>query len=238
MKACIALFLATLQPAVADPNPIHRWTFDNLEDSVGKLTLTLHGGAVLGNGSLRLDGRDSYAVSQPLETSLGARTLVAWVTLATLDQCGGGIASLVNFDGKDVFDGIVYGEFSAGAWDNGSDNSIRSLGKPKAKPEEATTELVIAISYSVDGAIRLYRNGHLLQFTSENGGLVEYPGASRSKPSSQAAFFFGVRHEDRTQSSPSSGGRSAFLNGEIHEVQVFDRELTAAEIAALSAMQK
>ena len=63
-----------------------RWTFDGAKAAV--MPGTLHGGAEIVNGRLKLGKPGAFFKTAPLPKEIGARTLEAWVALATLEQGG------------------------------------------------------------------------------------------------------------------------------------------------------
>ena len=69
---------------------------------------TLHGGAEIVNGRLKLGKPGAFFKTAPLPKEIAARTLEAWVALATLEQGGGAAISLESSTGAD-FDAIVFG---------------------------------------------------------------------------------------------------------------------------------
>ena len=68
-----------------------------------------------------LDGKESFAITEPLKVPLGEKTLEAWVALSTLEQGGGGVVS-VEADNGQRFDAIVFGERQLRQWMAGSDS--------------------------------------------------------------------------------------------------------------------
>lgn len=90
--------------------------------------------------------------------TLRDKTLVAWVTLATLDQRGGSVLTIDDHAGG--FDGIVFGELTPRKWMAGSEFYRRSQREQSAVPEEkaASNELAqVAVSYR-GRAVTVYRN--------------------------------------------------------------------------------
>lgn len=87
--------------------PYARWTFDeDARDCVGTMHGKLMGEALIVNGRLRCNGKNSY-VQAPLTKAIKEKSLEAWVSLATLDQH----CIILNIgDQSGTWDGIVYGE--------------------------------------------------------------------------------------------------------------------------------
>ena len=197
-------------PAVVAP--LHRWTFEG-----GNLPATLVGGAKVAGGRLVLDGKAAFAVSAPLTTDVRAKTLEAWVTLPTLNQGGGGVISIETETGA-VFDAIVFAERKPRQWMAGSDH-YRRTRDPDGPDETAEPgQLVhVAVTYEASGRIQVYRDG------APYGKAYTPAGETPTFKAGTARVLFGKRH--------TGGGRSFFL-GEIAEARLYDRALTADEVAA------
>ncbi len=203
------------------PSPVSRWSFDtDARDQVGSLHGELLGGATLRNGRLILDGKEAHLRTPPLSRDLREKTLEAWITLATLDQQGGGVLTVEKSNGS-VFDAIVFGEKSPKKWVNGSNNFRRSQLLDGAVESAKPGELVhLAVVYRADNSIAFYRNGALyapaFTPTGDDSGLPTFAaGASH--------VLLGRRH---------TGGGRAFFAGEIDEARLYDRALTTEEVAA------
>ena len=213
-------------PPIPPDGEIHRWTFNgDTSDSVGNAELALHGGASLREGHLILNGTDAFAVStasSPL--ALAERTFVAWVDPANLTQQAGGVLTIVReLEGvTDTFDGIVYAEQVPGQWMNGSNSLARSVATNGgiAESVSGSDKVMIAITYGPGNAINLFRNGQPYNtLSATKGTLVGYPvGETR--------FHLGQRH-------PGSGNPNRFFAGRIDEARVYNRPLSAGEIADL-----
>ncbi|MEO6784844.1 MAG: DUF1549 domain-containing protein, partial [Chthoniobacteraceae bacterium] len=207
------------QNASLAPRPIARWAFDgNARDSVGTLHGELLGGAQIRNGRLVLNGTDACFRSAPLAKELREKTLEAWVSLATLDQRGGGVITVEDAKGH-VFDSIVFAEKEPQHWVAGSNNFRRSQnvgGPPEtAKPGELVH---VAAVYRADGTIALFRNG------------TPYGQPWKSPTESPIAFAAGNAHV-LLGKRHTPGGR-AFLAGEIEEARLYDRALDPADLLA------
>jgi mono/diheme cytochrome c family protein len=209
----------------AGPAPIARWTFEgDAKDSAGHLDAVLSGGASLVNGRLRLNGTDGVARTGPLPHSVREKTLEAWVALATLDQPGG-VLTLEDEAGH-VFDGIVFGERQPRKWTAGSAFFARTLDL--AAPEETSPpgSLVhLAITYGADNRIAVYRNGQPYGESYVPAAAPE--SALRTFAAGGSHLLFGLRHSEGAR--PGDG---RWLHGEIEEARLYDRALTAAEVAA------
>ncbi|KAB2667652.1 MAG: DUF1549 domain-containing protein, partial [Verrucomicrobia bacterium] len=199
------------------PAPLARWTFeDDLRDDAGAMHGHAEGGAVVRDGRLVLNGKDAWVVTDPLPAALREKTLEAWVTLAGLEQRGGGVLTVQTPD-SNVFDSIVIGEREPGHWIAGSDgfNRTRDVGGPAetAKPNELVH---IAIAHGADNSISLYRDGKPYGQTYRHGTLAPFASGS-------ARVVLGKRH--------LGAGIAAFA-GEVEEARVYARALSADEIAA------
>ena len=201
--------------------PVARWTFEgNARDAVGELHGTLQDGAVIRNGRLVLDGKAAHVRTMALDRDLTAKTLEAWVALSTLDQGGGGVMTVETNDGS-VFDSIVFAEREARKWVPGSDHFRRSqiLDGPAetASPEQLVHVVLV---HRADHSVAFYRDG-------KPYGMAYTPAGEHSSlrtfTTAGSHILFGRRH---------TGGGRAFLAGEIEEARLYDRALSAEEVAA------
>ena len=212
--------LATRGPNEGEgPLPFAAWDFEtDFKDQVGSLHGKVHGSARLENGALILDGKGHVSTAE-LSKDLRAKTLVARVKLSTLDQRGGGVVSA---ESGAIFDSIVYGEQAPRQWLAGSNVFARTepfRGTPESAA--ATNGFVhLAIVYHEDGRIQGYREGKPYGRSYKKGGVHTF-GAGQSH------VLFGLRH------GAPSGDR--LLRGRIDEAAVFDRALSAEEVAALAS---
>ncbi len=207
--------------AAAPPEPpqaLATWEFDgDFEDSVGSLNATAHGSAKIEDGCLVLDGKDAWVATQPCMIDLHEKTLEAWVQLDHLDQSGGGVISVQTLDGT-TFDAIVFGEREPRKWMAGSNGFVRTMPFNGTDEADANARAVhFAIVYQKDGTIIGYRDGVPY-------GTSYRPGDLQSFAAGQFQIIFGLRH------SPVGGNR--MLAGRIQRAQVYNRALTADEVAA------
>ncbi|MEX0726002.1 MAG: DUF1549 domain-containing protein [Planctomycetaceae bacterium] len=200
------------------PEPLASWNFDDdFNDVVGKLHGRAEGGAQIHKGSLELDGRGAYMASAPIEKDVTEKTLEAWVKLRDLDQRGGGVISIQTLDGV-TFDAIVFGEQEPKRWMAGSNGFVRTQSFQGSDESLAHNEFVhVAITYDADGVITGYRNG--IKYGSSYKSSV--PVTFRA---GEAQIVAGLRH------APPGGNR--MLAGMVDKVQLYDRALTPAEVAA------
>ena len=208
------------KPKVNVPMPIAGWDFEKgLADGIGKLDAKLHGDAHRDADGLRLTGKTGYAATPPLPWPLKTRTLAVRVTLANLEQRGGAPMSLQTLDGN-VFDAIVFGEQQRGHWLAGSNFFERT--RPFSGPIETQKKPVyFAIVYAEDGAITAYRNGEVYGKPYRATGPVRFD-------EGKAQVVFGLRH------APAAPGK--LLAGKIHRAMLFDRALSATQVAALAGV--
>ncbi|UUO04596.1 DUF1549 domain-containing protein [Blastopirellula sp. J2-11] len=195
--------------------PLAEWRFDgDATDQRGDLDGVLKGDAKIEGGALILNG--GYMETPPLKKPLKAKTLEALVSLGEPSQSGGGVISVQTLDGN-YFDSIVFGEIQPRCWIAGSDHHQRTIPLAGAPEETLGRPLLLTIVYDEDGTITVYRNTELYgksyrkgpAFTFESGG---------------SEVLLGMRHGV----APSPG---RMFRGRIHEARLYDRALSAQEIA-------
>ena len=202
--------------------PIAAWDFEkDLSDLVGKMHGNTHGAARVEDGALMLDG--GYVSTKKLSQALQEKTLVATVQLTDLRQRGGGVITVQSIGGE-FFDSIVYAERKKRHWMAGSNGFVRTEDfGGSTKEEDALTQAVhLAIAYDKDGTIRGYRNGMPYGKPIRKAGLHSF-----KKGESQV--LFGCRHGD--------GVEGRILRCKIFDAQLFDRALSAEEVAAIAKGQ-
>ncbi len=199
--------------------PLARWSFNgDARDSAGRLHGELLGGAKIQNGRLVLNGTDACFRSAPLARDLGEKTIEAWVSLATLDQRGGGVITVEDAKGG-VFDSIVFAEKEPQHWVAGSNNFKRSQNSDGPAETAKPGQLIhLAATYRADGTIAVFRNGDLYGQPWKSATESPIPFISGN-----AHILLGKRH--------TPGGK-AFLAGEIEEARIYDRALTPDELRA------
>ncbi len=210
-------------PAPKDegPKPMARWTFDlDARDDIGTLNGALQGGAVVENGRLKLNGKGAFMRTAQLAHDLREKTLEVWASLADLTQRGGGVLSVESNSGRS-FDAIVYGERVAGRWMAGSEffHRTRDLEGPAetAKPGELVH---LAVVYAADGSVAVYRNGepYAPPYTPQGE-----ESALQSYRAGDSHILLGLRH---------TGAGNGYFTGEIAEAHLYDKALSAKEVAA------
>ncbi len=209
----------TAVPVSNAPRPFAQWTFEqDVSDSLAGLQGELTGGATVSGGRLHLNGTTAKMQTTSLPKAIKEKTLETWITLTDLNQRGG-TALTLETEGGGQFDGIVYGEREPGKWISGSENFIRTKDLEATKETAAPNTLIqIAIVYHADNRIEIYRNGKPYAPAYLPSGSN---GTLRTYPAGKAHLLFGQRHT----------GAGNFLHGEIEEARLYDRALSAKEIA-------
>ncbi len=194
--------------------PVARWSFQGQpRDTIGGHDAELKSGARITDGMLVLDGKSAHAMSAPLKKSVQAKTLEAWVSLARLDQGGGGAITLESSSGA-VFDSIVFAERQSKRWMAGSNNFARTKDFNGPEETEQGKAIHLVLTTSESGEVRLYRNGKLYGQPYQTSPPPVFKAGD-------AHVAFGMRHK---------GGSRAFLGGAVDEARLYDRVLTAAEV--------
>ena len=210
------LAAAKRNPGAAEPGPVPflRWAFDAGTSS--NPTGEVKSGAAIANGRLQLPKEGAFYQSAPLTREVREKTLEAWVALRDLKQGGGAAISIETGDGR-VFDAIVFGERQARKWMAGSGGFERT--RDLDAPEEnspAGAFIHMAVVYRADNSIAVFRNG-------EPYGKPYTPGSPlQTFKAGQARVLLGMRH---------TGGGKPFLTGEIKQAALYDRALSAEEVA-------
>lgn len=204
------------------PEPFAEWTFDEgLQDEKGRLPLEIVGGAKVENGALRVDGK-SMVKSKPLPKTLKAKTLEAWVMLADLKQRGGGVLTVQDLNGG-LFDSIVFAEKTEAHWVAGSNRFERSeLFDAYPETDADSRPVHVAVVYQPDGTISGYRDGKPYGRTYRKAPRADFEAG-------KTQVILGCRH-----GSPS-GNRG--LAGQIFRARVYDRALSAEEIAKTARIE-
>ena len=197
-----------------DLKPFAAWEFNgDLKESVRSLDLTAHGKIEFKDGMAVLDR--AYLQSSALPIELKAKSLEVWCQVHNLDQRGGG---LMGIQGPgDYFDTIVIGERQPRHWISGSNVFARTEDFPESTPETKVGELLhLVMTYAEDGTTTLYRDGKPYGKPFRKGAATF--------PKEQSSVLFGLRH------TPPGGGK--FLTVSIDKARLYDRALTADEVAA------
>ena len=206
------------RPATAvkpGPAALARWSFDGAADAV--MPGELNGGATLAHGRLQLPKAGAFYKTAPIPKHIREKTLEAWVSLADLKQGGGAAIAIESEGGSPTFDAIVFGERQPNKWVPGSGGFART--RDLDAPEEsapAGTLIHMAIVYRADNSIAAYRNG-------EPYGKPYTPNSPlHTYQAGKAHVLLGLRHH---------GAGNGWLKGEIKQAALYDRALSAKEIA-------
>jgi len=200
------------------PAPLACWSFESgAHDEIGTMHGKLLGGAYVREGRLYLDGRAAYMRAEPLPQDVREKTMEAWVSLPNLVQRGGGVMSI---EDAAAFDGIVFGLSEPAKWI--ADSEWRMRTKNLAGPiENAQPWAVIhlAVVYDLEGGITVYRQGtrYCERYIPRRGRL-----SLQTFAAGESHILFGERHTRAPD----------FLAGAIEEARLYDRGLTADEVAA------
>ena len=200
-----------------DLKPFASWEFNgDLKESIGSLDLTAHGKIEFKDGMAVLD--QVYLQSPGLPIELKAKSLEVWCQVHNLDQRGGGLMGLQG--PGDFFDTIVIGERQPRHWISGSNGFARTEDFPESTPETRVGELLhLVMVYTEDGTTTLYRDGKPYGKPFRKGAATF--------PKEQTSVLFGLRH------TPPGGNK--FLKVSIDKARLYDRALTAEEVAASSS---
>jgi len=205
------------RPTITAPAPFAAWNFDkDASDALGRMNGYLEGEAEIKNGRLRLDGQGAHLRTDPIPVTLPAKTLEAWVAPANLYQRGGGVIA-VETTKKHGFDSIVFAEREPKRWIAGSNHFVRSQISEGPLETAGPREFVhVAVTYHADGTMAVYRNGAPYGAPYAKGEPLTFgPGDAR--------VLLGWRHK---------GAGNGYFAGEIEEARLYDRALTAKEVAA------
>jgi len=148
-----------------DPSLAARWSFDaGTDDDSGNLHASYAEAAAVADGRLRpAEGRDAVTITTPhLDFDLREKTLEAWVWVRKSPEKPAAVVRIRNDSGFRgfAFDAIQFAGGKQRQWENMSSSRFRSHDV-KGDPENAEpgSRVHLAITYSGDGSIRIYRNG-------------------------------------------------------------------------------
>jgi hypothetical protein len=215
-------------PLHSDGALAHRWSFNDgtANDSVGTAHGTLYGTATIVDNRLSLSGSSE---NNRMEATLGNafalgpnKTLVAWFTLTNAgdNSPDGGPLSVMN---ATSFDAITYGERTGGQWMNGSGGYDRTPANNDGALETLSEPIPIMMAITYDSSavnkIKIYRNGDL-HAEHNKGSLISHAAGEK--------VLIGPRSW--------SGFNDGYMNGYVDEARIYDKALTASEIAVLYAL--
>ncbi len=205
---------------LAAPAPFVQWTFDlNSRDLAGSLHVPLSKKAELADGRLRPAGDETSVTveTDTLPKDLREKTLEAWVWVRKLPEKSTPVLRIQNTEGfrGAAMDGIQYEAGDGRQWRNASTGRFRNADVQGA-PEQASEGQVIhiAITYTADHSIRLYRNGK------------PYGEAYTPNLEIKAARLQTYVAGEATVSL------SASKDLELEEVRIYGRALTAEQVEA------
>jgi len=202
-----------------DLKPYAAWEFDgSLKSSVGNFPLSAKGKVSFKDGMVVLDRSFLQSANLPIE--LKAKSIEVWCQLPDVNQRGGGVMGIQG--PGDFFDTIVLGERKGRHWISGSNGHSRTLDFPESTPETAINQLLhLVITYQSDGTTTMYRNGKPYG--------KPYRRSSATFPKNRTSVIFGLRH------LPPGGNK--YLKVTIDKARLYNRALTAEEIAASASGQ-
>jgi beta-fructofuranosidase len=157
------------------------------------------------------------AAEAPGKFELHDRTLVSWVSIEDLN-CRGGSALSIGVGS--LWDGIVFGERVPNKWMAGSEFWHRTPGMDElSKGENAVPNALTQIALVQSGSTAaLFRDGKEIGSWKLQDEPVYYE--------KSAYVLFGLRHL-------GCSGTNAFLHGSIRDARIYDRPLSAEELAGL-----
>jgi hypothetical protein len=200
-----------------DLKPYAAWEFNgDLKESLKSLDLTAHGAIRYQDGMVVLNR--AYLLSRSLPIELKAKTLEVWLKLPDVNQRGGGAMGIQGPGG--FFDTIVLGERKPQHWISGSNGFSRTEDFPESTPENEPHQMLhLVMVYAEDGTTTLYRNGQPYGKPYRKG--------SATFPKDKTSVIFGLRH------LPPGGNK--YLSMSLDKARLYDRALTAAEVASSSS---
>jgi hypothetical protein len=176
----------------------------------------LMGDAVVIGGSLVLNGQKAFLRTEPVARPFLEKSLEAWLYVDDLNQRGGGVIGIEGIK-EHAFDSVVLGEASQKRWLAGSDHFRRTKqtegGEEAAGPNQ---RIHLAITYSPDGTIAVYRNGKLYGEPYRKTDLNRFSGGD-------ARVLIGLRH---------TGAANGFFRGRIDEARLYDVALSSEQVSA------
>jgi len=163
------------------------------------------------NSAYNFSGTNSYMQSSVLSQEVTNRTYSAWVNLSNLSQSAGGLIGLQSSDAG-IFDVIVYNESNEG-WGFGSEYYSRN--KYSNIKETSTSAWAMLTATYEPNLFKLYRNGVLIDST-KSFAITRFGTTSK--------INIGLRHNT---------GYDPYLNGKIDDVRLYNRAISATEVANL-----
>jgi hypothetical protein len=232
------ILAATLLPNVAQAAElIGRWTFEpgqELVDTTGNWNnVQLMGNASVADGMLDVNGWSTTSTGWAkaagtvpgVNFTIREKTLVAWVSLDSLNAWAGGAIGIDNISG-DNFDTIVFAERQRWKWMAGSSYFRRTRDVVSVDDTDTSAGNLrqIAISYDDIGSgwmtVTICRDG--VQIGRYNtGNMTQWS-------SSGAEILFGMRH---TYSDTNTRGG---LDAHIEEAHLYSGVVSCSELGAIT----
>ncbi len=208
---------------------VHRWSFDDPNDSAGSANVALTGGAALSGGKLTLPGggaRTNYA-SVPIGPTLASAdslTVEAWFTTTTNQNwskvwmfgtpgANGAASRYIDFTPRSGIDGSPPSSSF-----NPSNAEVNTRGTPNSPALDAGTLYLSTVVYDEAGdEIRLYLNGALADSVAWNGTISQLGETTQNFIG--AAVFYG---------DPD-------FAGSVDELRIWKGAMGEAQVAANAA---
>ena len=197
-----------------DLKPYAAWEFNgDLTESIRSLDLEAHGEINFVDDKVVLN--QAYLLSKNLPIDLKAKSLEVWCEVHDLNHRGGGVMGIQG--PGDFFDTIVLGERRDKHWISGSNGFSRTEDFPESTPETKIKKMLhLVMIYAPDGTTSLYRDGQPYGKPYRHG--------EATFPKDRSSVIFGLRHV------PAADDR--YLSVTIDKARLYDRALTAEEVAA------
>jgi len=229
----IAALLCT--PIAGEGALRHQWTFndDTAKDLVGRAHGVGFREPAIIDGKLLLNGVDQCVITGPIEAGLSNWTLVVWVALSNLTQSGAVVAALCEAGSTQRWDAIQYGGRRSRCWNRSDERQFSGSapGYEGASLVETNTGRVMLTMVRGDdagGSLRLYRDAALRSQDPIEASAARYTNG-------QAHLIFGLPHASFLGQKGAPEGADPALAGSIDEARLYDRALSATEVAQIFA---
>ncbi len=223
---CGLVILSVCPCLWAQDDPVDAWDFDRvlIKNGLGRHDLEISGSVQFVNEpirSLEFDGTDTEALVPNVEPSdLPARdiTVEAWVLLKQGTQYGGIIGYLQDNGAYEKGWLLGYGHTQFN-WVLNSKSNDRITYLSSERPFDKDQWHYVVGTY--DGTtMRLYVDGKLDATSTDQEGDIDYP---------ESAFYAVGAYRDKDEHFR--------MKGRLHRIHVYDRVLTASQIAARYAQR-
>jgi hypothetical protein len=180
-------------------------------DEAGSHDGTVVGGAVFADGGLTFNGSTQYVdLGAPILNTASDYSASAWVKL---DKADGAFQTVVSQDGPSASDFFLQYSGADQRWAM-SFAGVRALGP--VKPEVGRWYHLAGVRDTVKGELRLYVDGEL---AGTQSACMPQAGPTGNTVIGRGRF---------------GGNPVDYLDGTVHDVHLFDRALTPAEIKQLA----